>query len=74
MASLQEVLQQLEPIEVPIVLGYVPPIDHTLIEFIDANRVPSRALLPEMWAACFVPLFPGIPFGRPKVRHVGFQG
>ena len=57
MASLQEVLQQLEPIEVPIVLGYVPPIDHTLIEFIDANRVPSRALLAEInteiekWAA-----------------------
>ena len=56
-ASLEEVLGQLEAIEIPMVLGYIPPIDPDLIEFVDIDRVPSRELLDdlnarvEQWAA-----------------------
>jgi len=66
-ASLEEALVQLDPIEIPLVLGYIPPIDPDLIEFVDAERVPSEELLAdlnarvEQWAA-----------GHPNVVMIDF--
>ena len=69
LASLEEVLGQLDAIRIPIVLGYVPPIDPERIEFVEFERVPSRELLAELngrietWAS-----------ERPNVVMVDFGG